>query len=221
MRFYQRGQSPKAAIYWQRVLTDRIPMAATEYVSQIMRKFDLEFHLSPPRSSKLGHYRIAFDGKPQSISINRDLSTERFLLTLVHELAHLVCHQEFGRRIKPHGQEWKRTFQTLMTPLLCEEVFSSGILPHVVRHLNSPKATSCVDKELHIAFERMEGKEYITLDDLDVGVEFQLNTGRRFIKGEKKRTRYLCPEVPSGKKYLIHGAAPVTPIKEKQVVLRG
>lgn len=219
MRYYQNGRSPNTATYWQRVLTDRIPDAAAEYVSQIMRKFELEFHLSPPRTSKLGHYRVAYNGNPQSISINRDLSPERFLLTLIHELAHLICHKEFGRRIKPHGQEWKRTFQTMMTPLLCEEVFSTNILPHIVRHLNSPKATSCVDKELHIVFERLEGKEYVTLDDLSMGVEFLLNTGRRFEKGEKKRTRHLCSEVPSGKKYLIHGSAPVTPVKEKQVVL--
>jgi hypothetical protein len=218
MRYFQDGQSPNAAIYWQKALIGRIPNAALEYVAQLMRTFKMELHLSSPRVSKLGHYRVAHQGKPQSISINRDLSQERFLLTLVHELAHLVCHNEFGRHIKPHGSEWKRTFQTLMTPLLCEPVFSAAILPHVIRHLNTPKATSCVDKELHMAFERMEGKEYITLDDIETGTEFTVRKGRRFVKGERKRTRYLCAEIPSGKGYLIHGSAEVTPANAKKLV---
>ena len=172
MRYYQSSQNPKAAKYWLLALEGRIPTNARDYVSQLMAKFELELHLSSPRVSKLGHFKVAYQGSPQCVSINSDLTPERFLLTLVHELAHLICHQEFGRKVKPHGPEWKRTFQTLMTPLLCEAVFSSGILPQVIRHLNSPKATSCVDKDLHLAFERSEGKVYIILDDLTIGDEF-------------------------------------------------
>lgn len=215
MRYYQRAQSAEGVSYWQRALAQRIPVPAQEYVSLLMSRFDLELHLSAPRVSKLGHFRPAHAGRPQSISINRDLSTERFLLTLVHELAHLICHKEYGRRIKPHGAEWKRCFQQLMTPLLCEEVFSSGILPQVIRHLNAPKATSCVDKELHRAFERLEGKEYITLDEIPEGSRFSIRKDRQFIKGAKRRTRYLCEEVTSGRAYLIHGAAPVELAVEK------
>lgn len=218
MRFYQNGQSPEAARYWLAALNGRVPSASGDYVAQLMAKFDLELHLSSPRVSKLGHYKVAHRGRPQSVSINRDLSQERFLLTLIHELSHLICHLEFGRRIKPHGSEWKRTFQTLMTPLLCDAVFSSGILPQVVRHLNSPKATSCVDKELHLAFERLDGKEYTVLDDLSVGDEFTVRNKRRFIKGVKRRTRHLCKEVDSGRSYMIHGSAEVTLTNEKRVI---
>ena len=47
-----------------------------------------------------------------------NLNPYRFLMTLVHEVAHLVAFQKYGRAIKPHGKEWKFTFQTLMLPFI-------------------------------------------------------------------------------------------------------
>jgi predicted SprT family Zn-dependent metalloprotease len=39
------------------------------------------------------------------------------LITLIHEISHLVAFEKFGRNIKPHGNEWKYSFQRLMIPI--------------------------------------------------------------------------------------------------------
>lgn len=209
MRYYQPKDNLDSAPYWANALKAHIPASSIAYVAQLMRNVEVDFHLSKPRSTKLGHYRAPYKGQPQSVSINSDLSPERFLLTLIHELAHLFTYQEYGRKVKPHGGEWKRCFQQLMTPLLSPVVFSEEILPHLIRHLNNPKATSCVDRELHKRFEAMEGKSNVCLDELPEGAEFKLEGGRTFVKGKKRRTRYMCYELPGRRAYLIHESASI------------
>jgi len=210
MKFTHPGQNSESIHFWMRVFSGLIPNSAVAHVSGLMSQHAVEFHLSRPRVSKLGHYRSAHKGKPHHISVNENLIPERFLLTLVHEIAHLKTYVNHGRKVKPHGVEWKFEFQEAMLPLLNEEVFSTEILPLIQEHLYSPKATSCSDPRLHKAFERMGGKNTITLDEIPDGSTFKIRTGRIFIKGEKNRTRYLCTEVPSRKKYLVHGSAEIT-----------
>lgn len=41
---------------------------------------------------------------PRLYAENRD---DFLLQTVAHEVAHLVAHQVFGRRIQPHGSEWQ------------------------------------------------------------------------------------------------------------------
>ena len=62
------------------------------------------------------------------ITINNDLNKYRFLITLIHEMAHLVTFKDMPRS-KPHGKEWKINFQRLMLPFLHPEIllsFSKG-----------------------------------------------------------------------------------------------
>jgi predicted SprT family Zn-dependent metalloprotease len=50
------------------------------------------------------------------------------LITLIHEISHLVAFEKFGRNIKPHGNEWKYSFQRLMIPYIRPD-FPSQLLP--------------------------------------------------------------------------------------------
>nr|WP_313791522.1 SprT-like domain-containing protein [Lacinutrix neustonica] len=52
------------------------------------------------------------------MTINENLNHYKFLITLIHEIAHFEAYKAFGRYIKPHGLEWKRTFQKLMLPFI-------------------------------------------------------------------------------------------------------
>jgi SprT protein len=45
----------------------------------------------PARSSKLGDYRPPQRGLPHRISVNHNLNQHEFLITLIHEMAHLLC----------------------------------------------------------------------------------------------------------------------------------
>ena len=53
--------------------------------------------------------------RENKIRFNRQLlekyTTEFVDQTVPHEFAHLVAYQKFGRRIRPHGAEWKKVME--------------------------------------------------------------------------------------------------------------
>ena len=95
------------------------------------------------------------DGRHQ-ITVNSSLNTYRFLITLIHEIAHLVAFEKYGRYIKPHGIEWKRTFQQLMLPYINPEVFPSKLLPVIAHHFKNPRASSDTDEKLAYALKQYD-----------------------------------------------------------------
>src|SRR5690606_14316538 len=124
----------------------------------------------------------------------------RFLMTLIHEIAHFEAYQNHGRYIKPHGKEWKQTFQRLVLPLLHPQVFPNDVLPLLARHFRNPKASSDSDIKLSLAlkqFDRPSDKTYIFV--VPLGSHFKLYNGRVFKKGIKRRTRHEGIEVASGR----------------------
>jgi SprT protein len=51
----------------------------------------------------------------------RDNPEDFLRQTVAHEVAHLVAHQLFGRRIRPHGREWQQIMRVVfdLPPLRC------------------------------------------------------------------------------------------------------
>lgn len=162
------------------------------------------------RITRHGDYRRLANGQHQ-ITVNATLNKYRFLITLVHEIAHLVAFEKYGRSIKPHGLEWKKTFQYLMLPFIRPEVFPSGLLPLLARHFRNPKASSSTDAHLSIALkgydEQQSDKTYVF--ELPLGSVFRLYNGKLFRKGNRRTKRYECVEVNSGKVYLFQPNAEV------------
>jgi len=160
--------------------------------------------------SKLGDYRAPHRGKPHRISVNKDLNSYAFLITYLHELAHLIVHENYKHKAKPHGAEWKQTFQVLLS-----EVFGKGIFPNdleeiIVVSMRNLKANTCTDSKLTMALRRYdEDSDIIWLNDIPDKTTFSMRNGRVFKKGKKQRTRYRCLETKSNRIYLIHGMAEV------------
>ena len=100
------------------------------------------------RQTKHGDFRKLANGKFQ-ITVNNNLNKHQFLLTLVHEIAHHITHQKFGR-VKPHGKEWKTVFQHLMLPFLKPEIYPTKILSHLAHYLKNPKASTDSDVNLSL-----------------------------------------------------------------------
>ena len=71
----------------------------------------------------MGDYRPPYAGQGHRISINYDLNSYSFLVTTVHEFAHLLTWNEHKRKAKPHGAEWKANFKRMMRPFFEKEVF--------------------------------------------------------------------------------------------------
>ena len=151
------------------------------------------------------------------ITVNASLNKYRFLITLIHEIAHLVAFEKYGRYIKPHGLEWKRTFQHLMIPFIRPEIFPSKLLPILANHFKNPKASSSTDAKLSIAlkaFDETDNKGNTYVFELPFGSTFRLYNGKLFKKGKKRIKRYECVELATGKVYLFQPNAEVELIKD-------
>jgi len=196
------------------VLIKYLPERAVSPCLELIRLNDVHLKIVNERVTRHGDYRRLADGQHQ-ITVNATLNKYRFLITLIHEIAHLVAFEKFGRRIKPHGIEWKKTFQHLMLPFIRPEVFPSNLLPLLAKHFRNPKASSSTDARLSIALktfdEQQSAKSYVF--ELPIGSIFRMYNGKLFKKGNKRIKRYECVEVESGKMYLFQPNAEVELIR--------
>jgi SprT protein len=192
------------------VLSTYLPERAVAPCMALIKTNAVHLKIVNERVTRHGDYRRLENGQHQ-ITVNATLNKYRFLITLVHEIAHLVAFEKYGRRIKPHGLEWKRTFQYMMLPFIRPEIFPSGLLPLLARHFRNPKASSSTDAQLYIALkkfnEQQSDKSYVF--ELPMGSIFRLYNGKLFRKGNRRTKRYECVEVSSGKVYLFQPNAEV------------
>jgi len=190
-------------------LQDYIPEPAIPYVLELLKHDHLVIKIKNERKTRHGDYRKLPNNKHQ-ITINANLNHYRFLITLIHEIAHFEAYQNHGRYIKPHGKEWKRTFQHLMLPLINPQIFPQQVLPLLANHFKNPKASSDSDADLALAFKQFDtsnDKTYVF--EVPLGVDFKLYNGKIFKKGMKRTKRFECVEVNTGKLYLFNPNAEV------------
>lgn len=195
-------------------LSNYIPAAAKPMISELLAIDNLVVKVKNERKTRHGDYRELPNGKHQ-ITVNSNLNCYRFLITLIHEIAHFEAYKKYGRFIKPHGKEWKYTFQHLMLPFLSPEIFPSELLPLLAQHFKNPKASSDTDTQLAFALKQFnEGNDKTYVFELSLNQTFKLYNGRVFKKGNKRRKRYECIEVNSGKLYLFNPNAEVEILEE-------
>ena len=76
-------------------LKDFIPNAALDQVSKLLLHDNLVVKIKKERKTRHGDYRRLPNGKHQ-ITINSNLNPYRFLITLVHEIAHFEAYTTYG-----------------------------------------------------------------------------------------------------------------------------
>ncbi|UOB18520.1 SprT-like domain-containing protein [Abyssalbus ytuae] len=193
----------------QNILAKYVPERAVELCFELIKVNEVHLKIVNERVTRHGDYRKLPDGLHQ-ITVNANLNKYRFLLTLVHEIAHLVAFRKYGHYIKPHGVEWKHTFQHLMLPFIQPEIFPSSLLPVLAKHFRNPTASSDTDAKLSLAlkqFDPVNDKSYIF--EVPYGSLFRLYNGKVFKKGNKRVKRYECIELSSGRVYLFQPNAEV------------
>lgn len=191
-------------VLMQTALESYIPNKALPEVEKLLEHDNLLVRIKNERKTKHGDYRPLPNGQHQ-ITINSNLNPYRFLITLIHEIAHFESYQKHGRFIKPHGMEWKRTFQHLMLPFLNPEIFPMELLPLLAKHFKNPKASSDTDVKLSLALKQFDApndKTYIF--EVPEGCTFKLYNGKVFQMGKKRTKRFECVEIKTGKIYLFN-----------------
>jgi len=191
------------------LLKDFIPNTALNQVLKLIEHDNLTVKIKNERKTRHGDYRQMPNGKHQ-ITINSNLNVYRFLITLIHEIAHFDTYKTYGKNIKPHGVEWKYTFKHLMLPFLNPEIFPNDLLPLLARHFKNPKASSDTDTDLAYAlkqFDAPNNKHYVF--EVPAGSTFKLYNGRVFKMVKKRVKRFECVEIKTGRLYLFNPNAEV------------
>ena len=199
-----------------KILEKYVPEQAVGLISKWIYDFDFKLKIKRTRSSKFGDYRPPLPGKNHQITVNNDLNRYAFLLTLVHEIAHLSNFIKTGDKVAPHGREWKHEFRVLMQPFFAMQVFPPDVRAAVEKYLNNPAATSCSDIGLQKTLKNYDEKDdHILLETLTQGSMFEYK-GMRFSKGAKRRKRYICLQLHNERSYLFSPVAEVLPLPDIQ-----
>ena len=195
----------------ENVLSQYMPVAAAPIIARWIDYFQCEFKISKSRATKLGDYRHPFKGVGHKISVNNNLNAYAFLVTTVHEFAHLLTWNDHKNKVKPHGEEWKRNFKKMMVPFLDQQIFPVDVQHAIVNYLSNPSAASCTDLTLSRALKKYDEKEgVLRLEELPIHATFVIKDGRRFKKGERLRQRYRSLNLDNGNIYLFNPLAEVT-----------
>src|SRR5688572_26437325 len=185
-------------------LKKHVPAISLDYCFALWRSSPFELKITRTRNTKVGDFTSRRDIKHPRITLNHDLNPYLFLVTYIHEVAHLHVFLKHGNRIEPHGEVWKSAFKELMIPILQKDVFPFEILHVLQQHMINPKASSFADADLTKSFRLFDknASNFACLSDLPEGSVFQFQD-RFFRKGKLKRTRILCREVKTKRNYLI------------------
>ncbi len=193
-----------------------IPEKSFEDVLYYIRHYKVQLTITKQRQSILGDYRHAHNGSNHRISVNGNLNQYSFLITLLHELAHLFTYERYGHRVQSHGKEWKEEFSKILSKFLLNKIFPSDIETALLKTLKSPAASSCGDENLLRILRNYDPKKegHYFVEQLKEGELFKIKGGRVFRRGEKVRTRYKCIEVATKRLYLFSGVYEVEVISQ-------
>ncbi len=158
------------------LLKKYIPSKTAEYVLKLLKHYPVFFKIVKPRKTKLGDFSVNHKTGKLQITVNNNLEPLNFLITTIHEIAHLYNWKDYKRSITPHGMEWKSEYKKLFLPILSTEFLTQEEVSLLKAHLNNPKASSCSDVMLSQHFKK-EGVKHV--EDMPFGKPFNLN-GRIF-----------------------------------------
>ena len=185
-----------------------LPPDTFEMVAPYFKSHTIHLTLTRERKSVLGDYREPTKQHPyHRITVNANLNPYNFLITLIHEMAHMITHQHFDRKAAAHGKEWKTQFRHMLMPFIGKKIFPKDVEQALIKYMQNPAASTCTDHGLFKALYNYDIRKpgYMLVSDLEVGHWFQTEDGRIFEKIEEKRSRSVCKEIGTRRKYLFPG----------------
>ena len=201
----------------QAVFQKYLPAPSLHYCLSLWQQYEFDFKVTRPRQSKFGDFRTQ-PGHRERISVNGDCNPYSFLITYLHEVAHLITYRKHNRKAAPHGREWKDNFRELLQPVLNETVFPISILTHVRHYAQNPKASTASDAPLMLALGLYETnlnpittENKTTLHQIAEGGCFVFRQ-KTYVRGTLRRSRYVIFEPKSKKQFLLPAHALVEKI---------
>jgi hypothetical protein len=180
-----------------------IPEAAAQQVLDYLQQYKVHLTITRNRKSVLGDYRHATMYQAHRISVNGTLNKYSFLITLIHELAHLVTFLKFRNRVDPHGREWKNVYALLLKDFMRNDIFPADLIFALKKSMHDLPASSCSDENLMRSLKKYDLADgMVMVEQVDEGKLFEAGKGKFFKKGKKLRKRYQCLELATGRLYL-------------------
>lgn len=195
-------------------LNSFLPEGSFEQVARYLQQYKVHLTITRERQSILGNFRNKLVDKNHRITVNGNLNKYSFLITLLHELAHLLAYEKYGHKIQPHGSQWKNEYGKILSEFIPKKIFPADIESVLLKGLHNPSASSCADINLTRVLRKYDAKKekIFLLEELPEASLFKIKGGRIFKKGERIKKRFKCLEVSTGKLYLF------SPVYEVELV---
>jgi len=193
-------------------LANYLPDGAFEPVVQLIHQYKVHLTVTRERKSVIGDYRHPFLGSNHKITVNGNLNKYEFLITLLHELAHLLCFEQYRNRVEAHGKEWKNIYGSLLKAFIDLDLFPEDIKKSLKKTLLNPAATANGETALLLVLRRynpVQKAGVVVLAHLADGTLFKEIKGRTFRKIKLRRKRIECIELATGNIYLFSALSEV------------
>lgn len=191
-----------------------LPEGSFEPVVSYLHQYKVHLTVTKHRKSVLGDYRHAGWGGNHRISINGNLNKFEFLITLLHELAHLLTYEQYRNKVEAHGKEWKYCYSQLLIVFVQLKIFPSDIEKALQKSIANPSATANGETALLLvlrSYDAIKKEGHFTVAELHEGDLFQTEKGKIFRRGIVRRKRIECLEVKTGLLYIF---SPITLVKK-------
>lgn len=185
-------------------LSAYLPQGTFEQVMAYLNDYKVHLTITRERQSILGDYRHPDSRGGHRISINGSLNRYAFLITLLHEIAHLTTYMHYGNSVPSHGKEWKGQFSHILKQFVGKDYLPVDVETALKQSIQNPAASSCADDDLMRVlkkYDRQKENHYM-VEQLPLHQLFRTKDGRVFRRGEKIRKRYRCEEVATKRMYL-------------------
>ena len=197
-------------------LENYLPGGATAKMLEYLHRYKVHLTITRTRKSILGDYRHAMGADHHRISVNGNLNKYAFLITLIHEIGHLVTFQQYGNKVNAHGREWKLAYRMVLEDFMQLKLFPPDLQEALVRSLHDLPASSCSDVTITRVLKNYDHKDRTVLvEDITEGAIFSTEDGRQFKRGRQIRKRIECAELRTGKIYLFSPVYDVVPLKKQ------
>ncbi len=192
-------------------LNTYLPKGSFDDVAKFLLQYKVHLTITRERKSILGDYRNKVHNKNHRISVNGNLNKFSFLITLLHELGHLVAYEKYGNRIQPHGREWKKEFGEILAGFINKKIFPENIEKELASSVINAAASSCAEEGLLRVLKTYDVRKpgIYFVEELPTGSIFRVKGGKTYTRQNRVRKRFICRENATGKLFLFSPVAEV------------